>query len=215
MEADMLKTKTLLIISAALFLCLSLGCWHYFSKKKKDNSKNQETQMSQSDYRSKVDKTRHNDNKNDQGGNQNIDEDKWQDDSEFILNDDENVDTNEESDSEQLANELNLQPIYFSFDQSSIKSDEMEKLENIAVYLKENQELSILLEGHCDERGSEEYNRLLGEERAISVREYLIEMGIEASRIKTLSFGEETPASNGLSEEDHRLNRRVVTKILN
>ncbi|HON08710.1 MAG TPA: OmpA family protein, partial [Verrucomicrobiota bacterium] len=81
--------------------------------------------------------------------------------------------------------------IYFDFDRSSIKTSERSKLDAIAKILKSKPETKIQIEGHCDERGTEEYNRALGERRALAAREYLIRSGISADRIFTISYGED------------------------
>jgi len=98
--------------------------------------------------------------------------------------------------------------IYFDFDRSSIKTSERSKLDAIAKILKSKPETKIQIEGHCDERGTEEYNRALGERRALAAREYLIRSGISADRIFTISYGEDKPADPGHNEEAWAKNRR-------
>ena len=78
----------------------------------------------------------------------------------------------------------------------------------VAEALSNNPENKILVEGHCDERGTEEYNRALGERRALSIRDILVEKGISPDRIRTMTFGEDRPADPSLSETTYRLNRR-------
>jgi peptidoglycan-associated lipoprotein len=100
--------------------------------------------------------------------------------------------------------------VYFAFDSSAIGDAEKPKVEALAAYLKENAGYAVLVEGHCDERGSDEYNRGLAERRALAVREYLVSLGIADGRIDTLSFGEERPAvANAASESEHAQNRRA------
>jgi peptidoglycan-associated lipoprotein len=91
--------------------------------------------------------------------------------------------------------------VYFDFDRSSVKDAEKIKVENVASYLKSNRANKVLVEGHCDDRGTEEYNRALGEKRALSLREALVKLGINATRIRTLSYGEDKPAVPGAADE--------------
>ena len=100
-------------------------------------------------------------------------------------------------------------PVYFAFNQSLVGETEREKLEKLADYLERNEQYILVIEGHCDERGSEEYNRALGERRAIAVRDYLNRLGIDDSRIQTLSYGEDKPAEYGDTERAHAQNRRA------
>lgn len=98
--------------------------------------------------------------------------------------------------------------VYFDFDKSAIKGSEMSKIESVADYLKKNPKDYVLIEGHCDERGTEEYNRALGERRALSAREKLAAQGVGAERIRTLSYGEDKPAGPGHDEAAWSKNRR-------
>lgn len=100
------------------------------------------------------------------------------------------------------------QIVYFDFDRSTIKDSEKSKLDFVAKYLKENSETKIQVEGHCDERGTEEYNRALGERRALAAREYLINAGVSGTRIYTISYGEDKPADPGHNEAAWAKNRR-------
>ncbi len=99
-------------------------------------------------------------------------------------------------------------PVYFDYDQSQIKDSERGKIEEVAGHLKSNPATRLIVDGHCDERGSNEYNLALGERRALAVRAYLIGLGIDGSRIQTRSFGEERPVAMGGDESAWRLNRR-------
>ena len=113
---------------------------------------------------------------------------------------------------------VTFQTVYFRFDQSRIESTETGKLDAIANYLKSNPGTGVVIEGNCDARGSEEYNRALGERRALTAQEYLLELGIAPSRMKTLSYGKEKLVALGNTEEDHMKNRRddfVAVKLLN
>ena len=99
-------------------------------------------------------------------------------------------------------------PVYFEYDQSQIKDSERAKIEEVAGHLKSNPATRLVVEGHCGERGSNEYNLALGERRALAVRAYLVGLGIDGSRIQTRSMGEERPVAMGGDESAWRLNRR-------
>ena len=101
-----------------------------------------------------------------------------------------------------------MRPIYFDFDQSSIRSDQIPSMEHNGSYLKSNPSRSVLVEGNTDDRGTNEYNLALGERRAVAARNYLVEFGIEESRIRTVSYGEERPLFTGQSEDEFAHNRR-------
>lgn len=99
--------------------------------------------------------------------------------------------------------------VYFDFDQSVIKSSERPKLEAVADFLKKAPaDNDLVIEGHCDQRGTEEYNRALGERRALSIREYLVNLGLGANRIQTISYGEDRPAVPEENEAAYAQNRR-------
>jgi peptidoglycan-associated lipoprotein len=99
-------------------------------------------------------------------------------------------------------------PVYFDYDSSVIKDSERSKIEAVAYHLKKNAGTKLIVEGHCDERGSNEYNLALGERRALAIRAYLVGLGIEGDRIQTKSYGEERPVAPGHDESAWRLNRR-------
>ena len=101
-----------------------------------------------------------------------------------------------------------MRPIYFDFDQSSIRSDQIPIMEHNGSYLKSNPSRSVLVEGNTDDRGTNEYNLALAERRAVAARNYLVEFGIEESRIRTVSYGEERPLFTGQSEDEFAHNRR-------
>ncbi|CAB4244638.1 Peptidoglycan-associated protein [Methylacidimicrobium sp. AP8] len=109
---------------------------------------------------------------------------------------------------------LRAETVYFAFDSSAIPSSERGKLEKAAQWMTENSESSLLLAGHCDERGTEEYNRGLGERRALAVREYLIGLGISPQRLHTISYGKDRPVSPGHTEADYARNRRVELGVI-
>ena len=101
-----------------------------------------------------------------------------------------------------------MQPIYFNFDQATIREDQIPRMEQNGQYLKDNPAGSIVIEGNCDEQGTNEYNLALGERRAINAKNYLITLGVEEFRIRTTSYGEERPLFTGLDEFDYSQNRR-------
>jgi peptidoglycan-associated lipoprotein len=103
---------------------------------------------------------------------------------------------------------LKPETVYFDFDKSAIKASEESKLGDVASYLKSNAGKAVRVEGNCDERGTEEYNRSLGERRALAAREYLVGLGIEAGRVDIVTYGEDKPAVPGHGEEAWSKNRR-------
>ncbi len=99
--------------------------------------------------------------------------------------------------------------VYFDFDSSAVKSSEKSKLEAIADAMKKGPPANdLVIEGHCDERGTEEYNRALGERRALALREYLVNLGLGSERIRTISYGKDHPADPGHNDEAWGKNRR-------
>lgn len=103
----------------------------------------------------------------------------------------------------------NAEPVYFAFDRAEIRASERAKLEGIASCLKGGNTANVQLAGHADERGTEEYNLALGERRAESVRRYLLNLGVDSSKLSTISYGEERPAVQGSNEGAWSRNRRV------
>jgi peptidoglycan-associated lipoprotein len=103
--------------------------------------------------------------------------------------------------------------VYFDTDQSSVREDGRATLNKQAAWLKQYANYQITIEGHCDERGTREYNLALGERRATSVRQYLIAQGVPAARLKTLSYGKERPEVVGSDEGSWARNRRGVTTL--
>jgi len=98
--------------------------------------------------------------------------------------------------------------IHFDFDSSAVKSSEMPKVEAVAAALKSNAAAKLLVEGNCDDRGTEEYNRALGERRALAAREKLATLGIDPQRIRTESFGKDKPVDPAQNEAAWAKNRR-------
>lgn len=104
--------------------------------------------------------------------------------------------------------DVELPPVYFGFDASALAQSELAKIEAVAQHLIQNADRVVIVEGNCDERGSNEYNLSLGELRAISIRDYLLRLGIVESRVQTKSYGEEKPAVTGSGEAAWSKNRR-------
>jgi len=103
---------------------------------------------------------------------------------------------------------VEMQPIYFNFDQATIRDDQIPRLEHNGDYLKNNPSRNVVIEGNTDERGTNEYNLALGERRAINAKNYLVELGVEPDRIRTVSYGEERPLFPGHDEDAWSQNRR-------
>ncbi|MGZ8710932.1 MAG: peptidoglycan-associated lipoprotein Pal [Thermoanaerobaculia bacterium] len=102
-----------------------------------------------------------------------------------------------------------LRDAFFPFDASTLDADAEEALRQTATWLRANPEYRILIEGHCDERGTEQYNLALGDRRADIAASYLVTLGVDRSRIRTVSYGEERPFEEGSSEEAWAQNRRA------
>jgi peptidoglycan-associated lipoprotein len=103
--------------------------------------------------------------------------------------------------------------IYFDFDSYALRNQDLAGLNGLSAWLKVNKRSALLVEGHCDERGSIEYNMALGQKRAEAVKEHLLALGVEAGRIRTISYGKETPVDSGHSEDSWAKNRRAHMKI--
>ena len=106
------------------------------------------------------------------------------------------------------AQALKADTVYFDFDSSVLKVGEKPKVAAVADYLKANQGKAVRVEGNCDERGTEEYNRALGERRALAVREELIRLGIGPTEVDTISYGKDKPVAQGHDESAWKQNRR-------
>ncbi len=104
--------------------------------------------------------------------------------------------------------DVNFEPVYFGFDSTVVPQGELGKIDAVAQHLTEKTDRVVVVEGHCDDRGSNEYNMSLGENRAIIIRNYLVQNGISADRIQTRSYGEEKPAAVGSDESAWSRNRR-------
>lgn len=109
---------------------------------------------------------------------------------------------------------MEMKRIHFDFDQYSLTDKARATLAANAEYLKANSGTRVSIEGHCDERGSDEYNLALGERRAVAAKGYLISLGIDGSRLQVISYGEEMPLLPGVGEEIWAKNRRAEFKPL-
>lgn len=105
--------------------------------------------------------------------------------------------------------------IYFDTDRYNIDSADAAALQSQAQYLARYPQISITVEGHCDERGTREYNLALGERRANAAKNYLVGLGVDAGRIRTVSYGKERPVALGSDESSWARNRRAVSVVIN
>ena len=101
--------------------------------------------------------------------------------------------------------------VFFGYDSSELDSDALELLQDQVAWLKQNSNVSVTIEGHCDERGTREYNLALGERRANAAKDYLMTYGISSDRITVLSYGKERPVDSGSNPLAWSKNRRSVT----
>jgi len=107
-----------------------------------------------------------------------------------------------------------LKDIHFHYDKYDIDREDEGILKENAAFLKKNPKMKIQIEGHCDERGTTEYNLALGERRASSVKKYLVSLGITSDRISTISYGKERPSDRGHNEQAWAKNRRAHIIVL-
>ncbi|KTF69897.1 peptidoglycan-associated lipoprotein Pal [Sphingomonas sp. HT-1] len=117
--------------------------------------------------------------------------------------------------SEQFRREVTSDTIHFGLDQSDIDQESRAVLDSQAKWLVAHPNVRITLEGHCDERGTREYNLALGDRRANAAKNYLAAQGVSADRITTISYGKERPVAMGSDEASWAQNRRAVTLVLN
>jgi len=115
------------------------------------------------------------------------------------------------SDAEKLAQVGNT--VYFGFDSSELAGEAQATLDRQAAFLNVNPTMVVVIEGHADERGTREYNLALGDRRAVAVRDYLLAKGLNAARVRTVSYGKERPAVSGSNEEAWAKNRRAATVL--
>ena len=107
-----------------------------------------------------------------------------------------------------------LQRIHFDFDQYTLSAEARDKLVANAAVIQANDGVQIKIEGHCDERGSDEYNLALGERRAQAAKDYLVTLGVDPARLETISYGEEMPLVMADTEEAYAKNRRAEFKAI-
>ena len=108
----------------------------------------------------------------------------------------------------QRCTDVDFAPVYFGFDSTVVPQGELGKIDAVAQHLNSHSERVVVVEGNCDERGSNEYNMALGDQRAVVIRNYLVQNGIAADRIQHRSYGEEKPAVDGHDEGAWSRNRR-------
>ena len=113
-----------------------------------------------------------------------------------------------------VPSDINDDKVFFAFDSADISEESRENLEVQSLYMKKNPTTNVILEGHCDERGSTEYNLALGALRAGNAAHVLIADGIEPERVKTISYGKERPQYLGTGEEVWALNRNSTTRVV-
>ena len=106
-----------------------------------------------------------------------------------------------------------LYTVHFDYDRYNIRDEDKDLLRKNAQWLKLNPDVNVLIEGHADERGENEYNLALGEKRAKSVKSFLNSLGVDSGRLSTISYGEEMPMDNGHGEEAWSKNRRAAFMI--
>ncbi len=104
--------------------------------------------------------------------------------------------------------EYGIEDVFFAFDEYSLSDEAMSTLSAGARIMRSHDDLVYVIEGHCDERGTVEYNLALGEKRAVAVRDYLVSLGLPASQLRITSYGEERPFAFGSNESAWALNRR-------
>ena len=114
-----------------------------------------------------------------------------------------------EDEKQAVKNEFVNESIYFGFDSATLTSESQEILRKKAQWLEQNPDVVIIIEGHCDNRGTEAYNLALGERRAESAKAFLADIGIDGTKIMTISYGEERPVNPDETEEAWALNRRA------
>lgn len=112
-----------------------------------------------------------------------------------------------------IPSDIEGDQVFFAFDSAEISDDARDALESQALYMKKNPDTTIVIEGHCDERGSTEYNLALGALRAGNAAHIIIQDGVESERIKTVSYGKEKPIYTGTGEEVWSKNRNTTTRV--
>jgi len=128
---------------------------------------------------------------------------------EVVENPDQAQEVNEQIEEDEELVEVQ-DKVFFGFDSSSLSADAKKVADLQALWLKENPDVNITIEGHCDERGTREYNISLGAKRAEALKDYFINKGVDSIRINTISYGEERPHLVGVGAESWSKNRRAV-----
>lgn len=113
----------------------------------------------------------------------------------------------------ELITDVDFENVMFSYDSYQIEPTMISRIEAVGDYMRSNRDAKLVAEGHCDERGSREYNMALGEHRSLAVRAHLVRLGIDNVRIQTRSYGEERPANPGHTASAWQQNRRVEFKL--
>lgn len=113
-----------------------------------------------------------------------------------------------------IITDVKLERVYFPFDQHALTDQARRVLDANAIILKSSPTLKVSIEGHCDSRGSDEYNLALGERRAHVVKNYLVSLGVASNRLETISYGEEMPADRAMTEDAWAMNRRTEFKVI-
>src|SRR5260370_22569121 len=107
-----------------------------------------------------------------------------------------------------------IQDAFYNYDEATLTADAQSALSSSAAWLKKNPQYNLLLEGHCDERGTEQYNLALGDRRANAAKEYMVTLGVDGGRVRTVSYGEERPFDPGHDEAAWARNRRAHLVIV-
>ncbi|MEZ4705436.1 MAG: peptidoglycan-associated lipoprotein Pal [Bdellovibrionota bacterium] len=128
--------------------------------------------------------------------------------------DEDGFDATNITDEEAKAILASLPTVYFDFDQYALNTTQRKQLKTVAEVLKKNSTVRVSIQGHCDERGSTEYNLALGDRRAQSVLEYLEDLGVSQQRLEGVSFGEERPVATGDDESAWARNRRAELVVV-
>ncbi len=120
----------------------------------------------------------------------------------------EGIENTDEYKKEHGRSSMGLSPIYYDFDQAGVRPDMADRMNNNALFLKQLAGSKVVVEGNCDDRGTNEYNLALGQRRALNAKEYLVNLGVEEGGIRTISYGEERPLFLDQDEFSYSQNRR-------
>jgi peptidoglycan-associated lipoprotein len=124
------------------------------------------------------------------------------------------IKSEEEAEAEAAGKEGLFKDIHFDFDKYSIQDSYTGELKSIAAWMRKHSDAKLSIEGHCDDRGTNEYNLALGDRRAKAVKDYLVSLGVPSSRVETISYGEEKPLCTEQTEECWARNRRAHFVVL-